>query len=490
MEKQQSVIFQRKAGCAVCPRQLAGSCYLLCCRELLRRMPCCSTLHLCAHRLSGLTTSDRATAAQAHRQAVRVYWIFPAAPAHYPLAFLACRSLYERRLADLERKRAESGARLRALREEEEQQRASRHTIVVDPLPARRRQRGAAGPQGRARQPGAGANPHRQLLSPALHAGPSAKERLLRKLGMGRTAGSGGGGSRGPAVVRHTIIRPAAPPAAGVGGAAGGRGQAGSGGWAVQRQQLAAAPSAASLRQSAVATFSGCQQRRLSSPTDTPPSVPAKRLSAPGAAHGVGEAAARYQQSPASGPHFRAVPAEAAKAVGTEQRVPASKPSALSAPGLDCLFIPKKLSPAPASRQLSPTLSHQPSPAQSPASALTAPGRWQQHCSEQRDSQQRRRVVEISGCIPAATPPRQQRAAQHLARPALLEECDIFAAADAEVQQRRQQGNAVFRRPGAAIDGGGVPPTAHKRLRGAASPPAAPPLRVLPLEEVDLFEGI
>lgn len=312
---------------------------------------------------------------------------------------------------------------------------------------------------------------------------------------MGRASGSGGGGSRGPAVVRHTIIRPAGPAAAGAGGAVGSRPHAASG-WAAQRQQLAAAPSAAALRQSLPAASSGAG--RLSSPLSTPRSVPAKGLLAPSDASGIGNAAAAAErQLPPAGtpPQFCAAPAEAGQAVAKERRMPSSKQLALS--GLDSLFIPKRSPSAPASRQPSPTLLQQLPLAQSPASALAAPGHCQQPCSVQQHSPQPRRRAESSGCVPAATPPRPPQPPLHQARPAPLQECDIFAEADAEVEQLRQQqrrrkqlGHAGSKRPSAAAASGGAPLTAHKRLRGAASPPSARPLRVLPLEEVDLFEGI
>ncbi|KAL4436663.1 hypothetical protein ABPG75_003802 [Micractinium tetrahymenae] len=425
-------------------------------------------------------------------------------------------ALYEQRLADLERKRAESGARLRALWEEEERQRAARHVVVVDPLPARKRQRSDSAPPFRA--PGAWPNPHRQLLAPALHAGPSAKERLLKKLGMARAASSGGGGhgSRGP-VVRRTIIMPAGRLAAGAAGAAGaaaGSGPAGSSGWLAQRQQLAAAPSAAALRQSSLPVASG-GGRVLGSPGGTSRSAAATQSPAPGHLPTASTAAAAANSSPAlrrSAPVARAAEAAADHWQVQQQSTPNKLP-VLSA-GLDLLFIPKKKPSASAAWQPSPAVptAWQPSLSQSPASALGPPHPQQQpekqkpppqhlHCSgpqQQRCSQQPRQQAQSGGCPPASAPPRPQQPQQRQARPAPLQECDIFADADAEAEQREQQerwrrqlGRAGLKRPAAA--GGAAPaPAAHKRprQRPAASLPAARPLQVRPLEEFDLFEGL
>ncbi len=118
------------------------------------------------------------------------------------------RALYERCQAELEQKRAQSGARLRALREQAEQERQARHTQVVDPgtVPGRRRrQQQRPGP---ASSGGGGSSAsHRSQLQPA----GSSKDRLLKKLGLG------GGSSRHAAAQPRktvTIIHPPRKPVA------------------------------------------------------------------------------------------------------------------------------------------------------------------------------------------------------------------------------------------------------------------------------------
>lgn len=309
---------------------------------------------------------------------------------------------------------------------------------------------------------------------------------------MGRAAGSSSGsGGRAPPV-RHTIIRPAGAPAAGGGCTSGGGGQAASGSWAAQRQRLAASPSAAALRQAPLPAGSS-GNGRLQSPVGTPRSIAAKDPTTLSAAQRASNAAAATDRPPASAPQS-AAPADAALAVHKQHCASACKPPA---PGLDSLFIPKRKPPA--------AVCQQPSPVQSTAAILIVPQQRQQprseqlHSSEACFSQQGRQRGQSAGCTSAMAPPRPQQAPQHQAVPAPLEECDIFAEADAEVeqQQQRQQrhghlGQARPNRPPGAAAGGSVPPAAHKRLRhkAAALPPAARPLRVLPLEEVDLFEGI
>ncbi|PRW33814.1 transcription elongation factor B polypeptide 3 [Chlorella sorokiniana] len=99
------------------------------------------------------------------------------------------RALYERCQAELEQKRAESGARLRALREQAEQERQARHTQVVDAgtMPGRRRRQqqrpGPASSGGRGGSASHRAQPAQQL---------SYKRAAERSSG-----GSKGGGGRG-----------------------------------------------------------------------------------------------------------------------------------------------------------------------------------------------------------------------------------------------------------------------------------------------------
>jgi hypothetical protein len=113
---------------------------------------------------------------------------------------------YERRQAELEQKRAESGKRLRQLREQEEAQRKLRHAVVVDAQPARRRQRQSPGSsqQMRSVPGGSGQQAGRVLGDP--------KSRLLKKLGLGGGSMQASASSRGrQAVSSRTYIRP--PPA-------------------------------------------------------------------------------------------------------------------------------------------------------------------------------------------------------------------------------------------------------------------------------------
>ena len=142
-----------------------------------------------------------------------------------------CRALYEQCQAELEQKRAESGARLRALREQAEQERQARHTQVVDArtVPGRRRR-----PQQRPgpASSGAGGSSASHRAHTQQHAG-SSKERLLKKLGLG---GSGSGSRHAAAPPRKTVtvIRPAQPPTA-----AGARHA-----WPIAPQQARPSPSA------------------------------------------------------------------------------------------------------------------------------------------------------------------------------------------------------------------------------------------------------